>query len=86
MNLTSILVSIIIGALAGFLAGKIVKGSGSGFLLNLIIGVIGGFIGGNLLNWIGVKSAFWGTFWGVLLTAVIGACVLLWIVSLFKKK
>ena len=86
MNLTSILVSIGHGALAGFLAGKIVKGSGSGFLLNLIIGVIGGFIGGNLLNWIGVKSAFWGTFWGVLLTAVIGACVLLWIVSLFKKK
>ena len=79
----NIILSIIMGALAGFLAGKIVKGSGNGFLLNLIIGIVGGFIGGNLLNWLGVS---WGaTWWGCLLTAVLGACILLWIVSLFKK-
>ncbi|MBQ5481691.1 MAG: GlsB/YeaQ/YmgE family stress response membrane protein, partial [Bacteroidales bacterium] len=36
-----------------------------------------------VLNWLGVS---WGaTWWGCLLTAVIGACILLWIVSLFKK-
>ena len=37
----NIILSIIMGALAGFLAGKIVKGSGNGFLLNLIVGILG---------------------------------------------
>lgn len=40
----NIIVSIIIGALAGFLAGKIMKGSGFGFIVNLIVGIVGGFI------------------------------------------
>ena len=80
----NILISIIIGARAGFIGGRIVKGSGNGFILNLIVGIIGGFIGGNVLHWLGVQWG--GTIWGCLLTAIIGSCLLLWIVSLFTKK
>ena len=41
---------IIIGALAGWIAGKIVKGGGSGILLNIVIGIVGALIGGFLLS------------------------------------
>jgi uncharacterized membrane protein YeaQ/YmgE (transglycosylase-associated protein family) len=41
---------IIIGAIAGWLAGKIVKGGGSGILMNIVIGVVGALIGGFLLS------------------------------------
>lgn len=41
---------IIIGALAGWIAGKIVKGAGSGILMNIVIGVVGALIGGFLLS------------------------------------
>ena len=43
---------IIIGAIAGWIAGKIVKGSGSGILMNIVIGIIGALIGGFLLSFL----------------------------------
>jgi uncharacterized membrane protein YeaQ/YmgE (transglycosylase-associated protein family) len=70
--------------LAGFLAGKIMKGAGFGFLINLLVGIVGGFIGGNVLGWLGVHWG--GTIVGQIITAVIGAVLLLWIISLIKKK
>ena len=78
-----IILTIVIGALAGFLAGKLMKGSGSGFWINLLVGIVGGFLGGEILGWCGVH---WGTtIIGQLVTAVIGAVLLLWIVSKIKK-
>lgn len=74
---------ILIGALAGFLAGKIMRGGGFGFLVNLIVGIVGGFIGGWLMSLVGFSKG--GLIWE-LLVAVIGAVVLLWVISLFKKK
>jgi uncharacterized membrane protein YeaQ/YmgE (transglycosylase-associated protein family) len=58
-----IIVSIIIGALAGFLAGRLMKGSGFGFVVNLLVGIIGGFLGGNILAWLGIHWAplLWAT-------------------------
>ena len=50
----------------------------------VIVGILGGFIGGNVLGWLGIN---WGTtILGQIVTAVIGAVILLWVVSLFKKK
>ena len=75
---------ILIGILSGFLAGKIVKGSGFGLIVNLFVGIVGAVIGGwlfGLLN-ISIGSGLIGS----LVTSLIGAVVLLLVISLFKKK
>lgn len=77
-----IILSIVIGVLAGFLAGKIMKGGGFGFWINLLVGIVGSFLGGSVLGWFGIE---WGGLFGSLATAVIGAVILLWFLSLFKK-
>lgn len=75
---------IIIGALAGWIAGKIVKGSGSGILMNIVIGVVGALIGGYILQGIlGFDSGGW---WYTLFTAVLGAALLLWIIGLVQNR
>ncbi len=76
-----ILVALAIGALAGWLAGKIMKSS-HGLLMNIIIGVVGGVIGGWLGGLIGVGG---GWVFSILL-AVAGSCLLIWVVRLITKK
>jgi uncharacterized membrane protein YeaQ/YmgE (transglycosylase-associated protein family) len=75
---------IIIGGIAGWLAGKIVKGGGSGVLMNIVIGVIGGFLGGVLLELLGFDVAGGRRFF-TFLTALLGAVILLWIVGLVRR-
>lgn len=70
-------------AVAGWLAGQIMRGGGFGLLWNIIIGIIGGFIGGWLMSLLHIQKA--GLLWE-LIVAVIGAIVLLFVISLFKKK
>lgn len=73
---------IIIGMLAGFIAGKVMRGGGFGVLLNLLIGIVGGILGGWLFGVLGIStSGLWGSF----LTSVVGAILLLWIASLFNR-
>ncbi|HVQ86471.1 MAG TPA: GlsB/YeaQ/YmgE family stress response membrane protein [Mycobacterium sp.] len=74
---------IIIGGIAGWIAGKIVKGRGSGILMNIVIGVIGALIGGFLLSFF-VDTAS-GGWWFTLFTAILGSVILLWIVSRVRK-
>ncbi|MDT5082738.1 MAG: hypothetical protein QOJ80_7375 [Mycobacterium sp.] len=74
---------IIIGAIAGWLAGKIVKGAGSGILLNIVIGIIGALVGGFLLSFF-LNTAGGGWFF-TLFTAVLGSVILLWLVGLVRK-
>lgn len=73
----------LLGAVAGWLAGNLMRGGGFGLLWNIIIGIIGGFIGGWLMSLLGIQKA--GLLWE-LIVAVIGAVVLLFVISLFKKK
>jgi uncharacterized membrane protein YeaQ/YmgE (transglycosylase-associated protein family) len=75
---------IIIGAIAGWIAGKIVKGGGSGILMNIVIGIVGALVGGFLLSFFFNTAA--GGWWFTLLTAVIGSVILLWIVGLVQRK
>jgi uncharacterized membrane protein YeaQ/YmgE (transglycosylase-associated protein family) len=79
----SFLYSIIIGAVAGWIAGKLMKGGGFGILANIVLGVVGGLVGNWLFNTLGV-SLMPGT-GGDLLTGVIGAAALLFIAGLLKK-
>ena len=74
---------IIIGALAGWIAGKIVKGGGSGILMNIVIGIIGALIGGFLLSF--VVDTAGGGWWFTLFTAILGAVILLGIVGAVRK-
>jgi uncharacterized membrane protein YeaQ/YmgE (transglycosylase-associated protein family) len=74
---------LIIGAVAGFLAGKIMKGGGFGLWMNLVIGIVGAVIGGFLFGLLGIHME--GII-GSLITATIGAVVLLWIAGLVKSK
>ena len=74
--------SIVVGIIAGWLAEKIMKRD-QGLFTNLIVGVIGGLIGGGLLALFN-KSV--GDSWFLMIiTATVGACILLWIVGLIKK-
>jgi len=84
MALQSLIVLLIVGLIAGWLAGQIMKGGGFGLVGDLIVGVIGAFIG----DWL------WGTLHlpGIvhpLLTAIIaatiGACILLFLLRLVKR-
>lgn len=74
---------ILVGALVGYLAGRIYKGSGFGFVKNMIIGIIGSVIGGALLWVIGFSST--GIISG-LISDLIGALALLWIINKIAAK
>jgi len=82
MDLVSLAIFLGIGALAGFLAGKIMKGQGFGLLSNIIIGIIGAVIGGYVFGLLGISA---GGLIGSLITAVAGAVILLYLVRLIKK-
>jgi len=74
---------LIIGAIAGWLAGVIVKGGGFGLIVDIIVGIVGAFIGGWLA---GVLHISLGGGWiGSIITAVIGAVILLFIIRLIKR-
>jgi uncharacterized membrane protein YeaQ/YmgE (transglycosylase-associated protein family) len=75
--------SLIVGGIAGWLAGQIMKGKGQGVLLNIIIGIIGGVIGGWLFGLFG--AGLDAGIIGSLITATIGAVILLWIVGKVKN-
>lgn len=64
---------IIIGLLAGWLAGKITRGAGFGCIGNVLIGLVGAFLGGIIFNYLGVTYLGW---WGSLAAATVGAVLL----------
>src|SRR5437763_13698113 len=69
--------TLIIGGLAGWIAGKIMK-TRMGIVLNIIVGIIGAYIGAFLANLFGLRlhDAFRGWFWGTLIVAAAGPVVL----------
>lgn len=74
--------SIIIGCLAGYCAGKLMKGGGFGFLLNLLLGLFGGVLGGMIFSLLGIT---WGGVLGELGTAIVGAVIILYVAAQLKK-
>lgn len=78
LNPGGIIAWIVIGLLAGWLAGVIMPGKGFGLIGDLIIGLIGAFLGGLILNLL-VPDATFG-FWGSLVVALIAACILVGII------
>tara|TARA_A100001391_G_scaffold197681_1_gene178116 strand:+ start:725 stop:970 length:246 start_codon:yes stop_codon:yes gene_type:complete len=73
---------LLIGLVAGWLAGMILKGRGFGIIGNMIAGVVGAFAGGYLFKLAGIE---WGGLVGSIGVATIGAIVVLVVISFFKK-
>jgi uncharacterized membrane protein YeaQ/YmgE (transglycosylase-associated protein family) len=74
---------ILIGLIAGWLAGKVMSGGGFGVLMDILIGMVGAVLGGWVFSILGIFPGF-GLI-GSVLVAFVGACLLLWIVRLIKK-
>ena len=75
----SILVWIITGIIAGWLAGLIIRGSGFGLLGDLIVGLVGGLIGGYLAGVLGMQPGSWI---GQVIVAALGGVILVWVLHL----
>lgn len=74
---------VIIGLIAGWIAGQLVKGDGFGVLADLVVGMIGAIIGGFLLPAMGVSG--WGGLLDSVIVATFGAVVFVFAIHQFKK-
>jgi len=82
MSITSLILWLVIGALAGWLAGKVMKGRGFGLFGNIVVGIVGSVIGGYLLGGFLSSAGFLGS----LITSFVGAVVLIFVVGLIARK
>jgi uncharacterized membrane protein YeaQ/YmgE (transglycosylase-associated protein family) len=73
---------ILVGLIAGWLAGRVMKGGGYGVLVDIILGILGGVLGGWLFGLAGWRG---GGLIASLFVAFIGAVILVWLTRLFKK-
>ena len=83
MTVEGLVIWLVIGAIAGWLAGLIMKGYGFGLVGNIVVGIVGAVIAGWLLPWIGL--VFIGGIGAEIINAVIGAVILLAVIGLFKR-
>lgn len=79
----SLLAFLVIGVLAGWLGGRVMRGRGYGFFGNMIVGILGAFVGGILFSSVGLYPM---GFLGSLLMAFAGAVVLLFVIGIFRKR
>jgi uncharacterized membrane protein YeaQ/YmgE (transglycosylase-associated protein family) len=83
VDVQTLLVFLIVGAIAGWLAGVIVRGVGFGLVGNIIVGIVGAFLAGWLLPMLGI--AIGGGIVAAIINALIGAVILLVIIGLIKR-
>ena len=74
---------IVVGLIAGWLAGQVMKGGGYGVLVDIILGILGGFVGGWIFGLLGIWPG--GGMIGSIIVAFVGAVILVWISRLIKK-
>ena len=84
MGIEALIIFLLVGAIAGWLAGQIVRGFGFGLLWNIVIGIVGAFLAGWLLPRIGVSIG--GGLVGSIIHATIGAVILLLIIGLIRRR
>jgi uncharacterized membrane protein YeaQ/YmgE (transglycosylase-associated protein family) len=83
MDLQGLLILLIVGAIAGWLAGVIMKGYGFGLIGNIIVGIVGAVIAGWLLPRLGIYIG--GGIVGAIINALIGAVILLFVIGLIRR-
>ncbi|OOG43692.1 hypothetical protein B0E51_02605 [Rhodanobacter sp. C05] len=85
MTASGLIVFLLIGAIAGWLAGLIVRGFGFGLLGNIVVGIIGAFLAGWLLPRLGISFMLVSPLVTSIVYAMIGAVVLLVILGLIRR-
>lgn len=83
ITIGSLIIFLIVGAIAGWLAGLIVRGSGFGILGNVVVGVVGAFLAGWLLPKVGLYIG--GGFLAAVIDALIGSIILLVVIGLLRR-
>lgn len=83
MGIESLVIFLIIGAVAGWLAGLVVKGYGFGLLGNIVVGIVGAFIAGLLFPRLGITLG--AGYAGAILSAALGAIILLLLLRLIRR-
>src|SRR5438552_12671975 len=82
MPVTALIWFLLIGLIAGWLAGQVMRGGGYGIVGDMIVGVIGAVIGGWLFGLLGIAA---GGLIGSIITAFVGAVVLIWLLRLIRR-
>ena len=82
MDVTSLIWFLVIGLIAGWLAGMVMKGGGYGIIGDMIVGVIGAFLGGWLFGVLGIGV---GGLIGSLITAFVGAVILIFLLRVIRR-
>jgi uncharacterized membrane protein YeaQ/YmgE (transglycosylase-associated protein family) len=85
MDIGSIIIWLLVGLIAGWLAAKIVRGTGLGLIGDLVVGIIGAFIGGWLATTLGIGAIVKQPFIDHIIVAAIGAVLLLVALRLIKR-
>ena len=83
MGTTSVLAFLAIGAVSGWLAGKLMRGGGFGLLGDIVVGIAGAFVGGYLFSLAGISVG--SGLIGSIVTATVGAMALLYLIRLVKR-
>ncbi len=83
MALESLIVLLIVGAIAGWLAGQIVRGFGFGLVGNIVVGIVGAVVAGWLFPRLGISLG--GGLIGSIIAAAIGAVILLFVIGLIRR-
>ncbi len=82
MSAMQILVFFVVGGLAGWIAGVVVRGGGQGILVNVLVGILGAFLGGWVFSALGIGLTGLG---GLFLMATVGAVILLSLLRLIAR-
>ena len=85
MTTTGLIIFLLIGAIAGWLAGLVVRGFGFGLLGNIVVGIVGAFLAGWLLPMLGVSFSLGSPIVTSIVYAMIGAIVLLVLIGLIRR-
>lgn len=84
MTLTSLLILLLIGAIAGWLAGQLMRGRGLGLVGNIVVGILGAFVGSWLLGSV-LGIAIGGGLLAAIINATIGAVIVLAVIGVIKR-
>ena len=83
MTIEAFIIWLIVGGIAGWLAGQVMKGGGFGLVGDIILGIVGAVVAGWLLPAIGILIG--GGILGAIINAFIGACIVLFVIRLIKR-